>query len=213
MQHEQFRKEYLKRKDEENRFDYTKNNISVTSIPLNIEISNIDQDLKYTYIFNPLHNFDKNHYLGKRDDQIDSSKGSKLLQNLKKRVIKTGKPGNSIIEFSIPGGTKTCSVSVVPLIDKQGRVTGAICASADITNYTIEVVEQNKSITELQQAISNIKTMHGILPVCSYCKSIKDGSGNWQEFNTYISQHTNAHLSHGVCPDCLKSLYPDFQKT
>ena len=142
MQHEQFRKEYLKRNDEENSFDYTKKNTPVAGIPLNIEISNIDLDLKYTSIFNPLHNFDKNYYLGKRDDQIDSGKGSKLLQDLKKHVIKTGKPDNSIIEFSIPGGIKICSVSVVPLIDEKGKITGAICASVDITNYSTEVFKK-----------------------------------------------------------------------
>ena len=71
---------------------------------------------------------------------------------------------------------------------------------------------KNNIITELQQALSNVKTMHGIIPVCSYCKSIKDRSGKLQKFDTYITQHTNAQLSHGVYPDCLKSLYPDNHK-
>ncbi len=69
--------------------------------------------------------------------------------------------------------------------------------------------EQKKTISELSEALAEIKTLHGILPICSFCKKIKDDKGAWDIMETYISEHTEAKFSHGVCPDCQKEHYVD----
>ena len=65
-------------------------------------------------------------------------------------------------------------------------------------------------ITELQSAIEHIKTLRGIIPICASCKKIRDDKGYWQQVEAYVSRHTEAQFSHGVCPDCMKKLYPEF---
>ena len=57
---------------------------------------------------------------------------------------------------------------------------------------------------ELEQALTEIKTLTGILPICSYCKQIRNDQGYWQQVEEYISQHSKAMFSHGLCPDCYQ---------
>lgn len=61
---------------------------------------------------------------------------------------------------------------------------------------------------ELQEAVDTIKTLHGIIPICASCKKIRDDHGSWNQLETYISQHTDADFTHGICPDCSERLYP-----
>lgn len=67
-------------------------------------------------------------------------------------------------------------------------------------------------IAELQQALATIKTLQEILPICSYCKKIRDEQGAWKHPETYISEHTDTQFSHGLCPDCAKKKYPQYFK-
>jgi len=59
---------------------------------------------------------------------------------------------------------------------------------------------------ELEQALEEIKTLSGILPICSYCKQIRNDKGYWQQVEEYISEHSQAMFSHGVCPSCYKKV-------
>ncbi len=62
---------------------------------------------------------------------------------------------------------------------------------------------------KLQEALSKIKTLSGLLPTCMHCKKIRDGKGYWNRIETYISDHSEAEFSHSICPECAKKLYPD----
>jgi YesN/AraC family two-component response regulator len=72
--------------------------------------------------------------------------------------------------------------------------------------------EREKLIAELQEALAAIKTLHGILPICSSCKKIRDDEGSWTQIEAYISEHTDAEFSHGICSECAEKLYPDYIK-
>ncbi len=63
---------------------------------------------------------------------------------------------------------------------------------------------------ELREALSKIKTLSGLLPICASCRKIRDDEGYWSQIEAYVSRHTDAEFSHGICPDCAKRLYPDF---
>ena len=67
-------------------------------------------------------------------------------------------------------------------------------------------------IEELRAALDHIKTLQGFLPICSFCKKIRDDKGYWSQVESYISHHTDAQFSHGICPECLKKNYPEFAK-
>ena len=61
-------------------------------------------------------------------------------------------------------------------------------------------------VDELGEALSNINQLQGMLPICSYCKKIRDDQNYWQQVESYISKHSVAQFSHGVCPDCYQSI-------
>jgi hypothetical protein len=67
-------------------------------------------------------------------------------------------------------------------------------------------------IGELTEALAKIKTLSGLLPICSSCKKIRDDGGYWQKIEFYISEHTQAEFTHGICPDCLTRLYPEYSR-
>jgi K+-sensing histidine kinase KdpD len=62
---------------------------------------------------------------------------------------------------------------------------------------------------ELQTALSEIKTLRGLLPICSYCKQIRTDIGSWMGFEEYVRTHTNAEFTHGICPNCLRKHFAD----
>ena len=70
--------------------------------------------------------------------------------------------------------------------------------------------EKNKLIDDLQQALTTIKKLQGILPICSSCKKIRNEEGRWTQLESYICRHSEAEFSHGLCPDCAKTLYPKY---
>lgn len=69
--------------------------------------------------------------------------------------------------------------------------------------------EREKLIVELRKTLAEIKTLRGFLPICSNCKKIRDDEGYWQQIEKYIMEHSEAEFSHGICPDCMKKLYPE----
>lgn len=73
-----------------------------------------------------------------------------------------------------------------------------------------ELETRNK---ELQKALDEIKVLKGILPLCSFCKKIRNDKNEWEEVDVYIYKHSQADISHGVCPECIKKHYPDISMT
>ena len=87
------------------------------------------------------------------------------------------------------------SVSVmITLLDQQRR-------------HTLQKHAETNQV--LQKALDEIKTLRGILPICSYCKKIQTDSQTWVELDNYVRKHSEAEFSHGVCPDCLQKHFPD----
>nr|WP_319775857.1 GAF domain-containing protein [uncultured Sphaerochaeta sp.] len=69
--------------------------------------------------------------------------------------------------------------------------------------------ERDCLINELQHALSQIKTLQGLIPICAKCKKIRDDKGFWQQVENYIQERSSAQFSHGICPECAQELYPD----
>jgi PAS domain S-box-containing protein len=93
--------------------------------------------------------------------------------------------------------------------DAQGELAGRMLHLRDITRRRQAEQDKERLIRELQQALADVKTLHGLLPICASCKKIRNDQGYWQNLEGYISEHSEAEFSHGHCPDCLRRLYPD----
>lgn len=85
-----------------------------------------------------------------------------------------------------------------------------IVVAQDVTERKRAETEREKLIGQLQEALASVKTLRGLLPICASCKSIRDDRGYWNRIETYISSHSQAEFSHGLCPECEKKLYPEF---
>jgi YesN/AraC family two-component response regulator len=102
---------------------------------------------------------------------------------------------------------------VVKPVD-SGKLWAAVEKCAEIIEYRRShkhfLEEREKLIADLQKALAEIKTLQGILPICSCCKKIRNDQGYWQQIEMYIRDHSEAEFSHGICPECAKKMYPKY---
>ncbi len=131
------------------------------------------------------------------------------------------------VRDSLSGSNRYVYVILLTHKGSQEDIVAGLAAGAD--DYVVKPFDHNElkvrirsgqRIVELQCALASanadlrnalmqVKRLSGFLPLCSSCKRIRDANGEWQQIESYISNHSEAHFSHGVCPDCAKKLYPD----
>ena len=88
---------------------------------------------------------------------------------------------------------------------------GELRARVEVGRRMVEMQDELASkVEELRQALDQIKTLRGIVPICASCKKIRDDQGFWNQVEVYVHDHTEADFSHGICPECMKKLYPEF---
>lgn len=107
------------------------------------------------------------------------------------------------------GQPRTVVWDSVNRYDENNNLVEIVGFGNDITIRKQEEREREKLINELQDALARIKTLSGLLPICSSCKKIRDDTGYWNQIEAYISIHSDAEFTHGICPECAKKLYPD----
>ncbi len=86
------------------------------------------------------------------------------------------------------------------------------CIWRDITERKRVETDRERLVVELQNALAQVKTLGGLLPICSGCKKTRDDKNYWHQVDSYISEHTNATFTHGMCPDCIKKWYPELEE-
>ncbi len=94
--------------------------------------------------------------------------------------------------------------------DEQGVITGFHGVSRNVSDQKQAAAEREELIAELKQALAEVKTLSGMLPICAHCKKIRDDQGYWNQMETYITKHSEALFSHCICPDCATKIYPDY---
>jgi PAS domain S-box-containing protein len=107
-------------------------------------------------------------------------------------------------------GQRIISAAFFPVFDENGQVANIVALNQDITERKQAEMEREKLIGELQEALTRVKTLSGLLPICASCKKIRDDGGYWHQVEAYIRDYSEAEFSHGICPDCMKKLYPEF---
>lgn len=74
-------------------------------------------------------------------------------------------------------------------------------------------LEKERLIAEMQEAITRVETLTGLLPICAYCKKVCDDQGYWNRIETYISKHSRAEFTHSICPECEKKALEEFNRS
>lgn len=90
--------------------------------------------------------------------------------------------------------------------DREWQAVGIV---RDISKRKNAEREKEKLISDLQNAMAEIKQLNGLVPICQHCKNIRDDTGYWNRIESYVSLSSDADLSHGICPDCAEKYYPD----
>lgn len=75
-----------------------------------------------------------------------------------------------------------------------------------------EYQRREKAIDDRNKALEQLRILRGYLPICASCKKIRDDQGYWTQIEVYIRDHSEADFSHGICPECVEKLYPEFKK-
>ena len=109
------------------------------------------------------------------------------------QIYKTADGGYLILGES-PGNSERHIVSKMTLLANE------------MANMTRDLHRKNK---ELEEAYAKIKVLSGIIPICMYCKKIRDDQGYWDKIENFITEHSEAHFSHGICDSCLERYFPE----
>jgi PAS domain-containing protein len=117
-----------------------------------------------------------------------------------------------IVQSPVSGTERTLEVSVSPLLSQQGRRTGRLLLMRDITERRRAESEREKLIGELRDALANVRSLRGLLPICASCKKIRNDQGYWQGVESYMRAHAEVQFSHGICPECAQKMYPELME-
>ncbi len=106
------------------------------------------------------------------------------------------------------GETLWVNLTVAAIRGQNGEVLYALGMVEDISRRKLAEQERERLVRDLQQALDKIKALRGLLPMCAWCKKIRNDKGYWQKVETYIQEHSDASFTHGICPECLNKVDP-----
>lgn len=143
-------------------------------------------------------------YIALLDWMLPEMDGPEVCRRTRARELST--PGYLILLTSksaradlVEGLNAGADEYLVKPID-QGELRARLNAGARILDLQSRLADQ---VRELEEALGNIRKLTGLLPICAYCKSIRDDSNYWHRVEEYVSEHADVTFSHGICPKCL----------
>ncbi len=152
------------------------------------------------------------------DSQIDLALGLSfyapearpVIEEAVRKLSETGQPFDLELPFSTAKGRNLWVRAIGEAEVKDGNIVVLRGSFQDITDRKRLEFERERLISELKQSLAEVKTLKGMIPICASCKKIRDDKGFWEQIESYILSHSDARFTHGICPECMKKLYPDF---
>lgn len=131
-----------------------------------------------------------------------------------KKVSESGKPVTIVHEhYRADGEKRLYEITATPLWSQEGTFQGIVESMRDITEYQRVEQEKERLITELQKSLSEIKVLKGLIPICAWCKKVRNDKGYWEKVENYIEKHSDARFTHGICDECLRKAEGKEHKT
>ena len=127
-------------------------------------------------------------------------------------IILTAYENSDLIKQASDAGVSAYLIKPIKKNLVEQSITIALARHNDIMEMRRLNKELKSKISEIEKAFAEIKTLKGIIPICSACKKIRDDEGYWENVADYMAAHTDAEFSHGICPDCMKKLYGDLMQ-
>lgn len=119
---------------------------------------------------------------------------------------------HAAFEFRIvrpDGGVRWIAAQRFPVLDADGNVRRLVGISQDVTDRKEAELAREQVIGQLQQAMAELKTLRGLIPVCAWCRQVRDDAGFWRQFEVYLREQTDASVTHCICPSCLEKQLAD----
>jgi PAS domain S-box-containing protein len=145
--------------------------------------------------------------IGKDDTVLFPPEEARMIMEGDRRVMDAGKTMTYEEDLSHAGEKHIYLSTKGPLFDDDGSVIGLFGIARDITARKAAEKERERLILELNETLAKVKSLSGLLPICASCKKVRDDKGYWNQIEAYISEHSEAEFSHGLCPDCAQKLY------
>ncbi len=101
----------------------------------------------------------------------------------------------------LPEMQQSCTAG--PIRNELGEIRNIFITVQDVTENVASEMRLKQKVVELENALAKVKLLEGIIPICMYCKKIRDDEASWQQMERYITQHSSAQFSHGICPECF----------
>jgi PAS domain S-box-containing protein len=176
----------------------------------------IDRDGFYTYaspVVYDLLGYRPEEVIGKKPFDFMPSEEAARIERIFQKAVERGSPLKSIENVNLHknGEHITLETSGVAIRDVEGNVVGYRGIDRNISARKLAEKKLAKETVKLKQALREVKRLSGMLPICSSCKRIRDDKGYWNQIEAYISEHSDAQFSHGLCPNCFNRLYPDLK--
>lgn len=175
-------------------------------------ISILDRELNVVRVNKVMHEWypDVSIFEGKKCYQVYHGRSSPCTVCPTLRALESNKLEMNEVPL-VTGGHEVgiSELYTFPILDTDGHAVGIVEYIRNITTRKNAEEEREALIKKLQSALDEIKTLRGILPVCCYCKNIRDDKGSWDQIESYISKHSEATFSHGICPICMKEHFPE----
>lgn len=143
------------------------------------------------------------------DIQMPEMDGLEAIRNIQEKcptpvVILTSHEETEVLEEASQAGAAAYLVKP-PFADQIERaIVIALARHSDL-------LQLRKLNYRLKKALAEIKTLQGILPICAHCKKIRNEQGNWQQIEIYVENHSRAEFSHGICPECIREHFPEYE--
>lgn len=107
-------------------------------------------------------------------------------------------------------GRVDIALTISPIKNAEGKVVGISLMAYNVTERKQLEEERKQMIEQLNETLSHVKTLSGLLPICASCKKVRDDHGYWQKLETFLHEHSRTEFSHSICPECMETLYPQF---
>jgi signal transduction histidine kinase len=104
------------------------------------------------------------------------------------------------------GEKRLIEITAAPLLSEEGFFQGIVEIAHDITEHRKADEDRERLINELKKSLLEIHVLRGMIPACAWCGRVRDDQGVWKKIEDYVTEHSHAKFTHGICPECLEEV-------
>ena len=157
-----------------------------------------------------IHGYTVEELLTMKITDLDTPETARKAPQRTKRILKGEQVKEEATHYTKNGEIIYLEI-IATLVELDGHKY-VLAFDRDITGRKIIEQERETLISELQEALDNIKALRGLIPICAWCKKIRGDTGYWEKVEDYIQQHAHVSFTHGICPECLEKEDPELFK-